>query len=313
MHMHCLYPDRRYAQRVLENGRGADSMETVRLSDGRLLAYCVHGAPEGYPVLFFHGASDSAVLRYFDDAFTAAMGVRFIGVCLPGVGGSSPSRGRRLVDWGRDVAEFADALRLESFAVAGHGAGGPHALSAAHVLPDRVRRVVLVSPSPVTSELRLRDLHASPEIVAVAWLHRLRLYFAINWVMRLISRKAVKDVHAYLDEAAFTYPADAAIYRRSSEQRVVMEESIRQGFMQNGEGIYEMVMSICGRWGFRPEEVTRPVTLFYSEHDDFFDCRMPLSLAERLPDCQAHMWSAGGHYEFMKRDRWETFLKAALE
>jgi pimeloyl-ACP methyl ester carboxylesterase len=288
-------------------------MASVRLSDGRSLAYHITGSSEGVPILFFHGASDSGVLRYFDDKLTANMGAWLIGVTLPGVGASSPCRRRKLVDWGRDVAELVDALGIDRFAVVGHGAGGPHALSVAHAMPDRVSRVVLVSPAPVTSDIQMRDVHVSPELKATAWLHRLRLYFLIRLIMWLVARKASRDVDTYMTEAAFTYPADADIYRQSDEQRPIMAESIAQGFMQNGEGIYEMVMAVCGRWGFRPEDVTRPVTMFYGEADDFFDNRMHLSLAVRLPNCQTHMWSKGGHYAMLTREHWTMLLKEAMK
>ena len=41
-----------------------------------------------------------------------------------------------------DIAAIADALGLSRFAVMGHSGGGPHALAAGALLPDRVLAVV---------------------------------------------------------------------------------------------------------------------------------------------------------------------------
>ena len=98
-------------------------MQDLKLSDGRDLAYDEYGDPDGTPVIFNHGLSDSALIRNPDDALTASLGVRVIAADQPGVGGSSPQKGRKMVDWGKDMEELADALGLGQFAVAGHSGG----------------------------------------------------------------------------------------------------------------------------------------------------------------------------------------------
>ena len=121
-------------------------MPKLTLSDGRTLAYDEYGDPDGAPVIFNHGFSDSRLIRNPDEEHTRSLGVRVIAADQPGVGASSPQRGRQMVDWGRDIEELADALGLERFAVAGHSGGSPHALSIAYRLPERVTKVVLASP-----------------------------------------------------------------------------------------------------------------------------------------------------------------------
>ena len=62
----------------------------MTLSDGRTLAFDSYGAPDGTPVIFSHGFSDSHVLRHPDDGLTASLGVRWIAADQPGVGGLEP-------------------------------------------------------------------------------------------------------------------------------------------------------------------------------------------------------------------------------
>ncbi|MGB5936089.1 MAG: alpha/beta hydrolase, partial [Ornithinimicrobium sp.] len=121
-------------------------MKTLRLSDGRTLAYDTYGEPDGLPVIFNHGLADSRLIRNPDESLTSSLGVFMIAADQPGVGGSTPQPGRTMVDWGADMEQLADELGLGRFAVAGHSGGGPHALSIAHRLPDRVTHGLLASP-----------------------------------------------------------------------------------------------------------------------------------------------------------------------
>jgi hypothetical protein len=126
--------------------RGGHQMKTMQLADGRTLAYEDYGDPDGQPVVFTHGFGDSRLIRNPDDALTASLGVRVIAPDQPGVGGSSPKPGRKMIDWGPDVQELADHLGIDEFAVAGHSGGGPHTLAIAYHLPDRAPKGVLASP-----------------------------------------------------------------------------------------------------------------------------------------------------------------------
>jgi len=123
-------------------------VKALKLSDGRYLAYDEYGDPDGTPVIFNHGRADTRLRDDPDDAVTASLGVRVIAVDQPGVGGSSPQPGRRLVDWATDVEELVDALGLTTFNVAGHSGGAPHALAIPFRLPARVGTIALASPVP---------------------------------------------------------------------------------------------------------------------------------------------------------------------
>ena len=101
---------------------------TVRLSDGRTLAWCEWGAPSGPVVLAFHGSPGSRVW-WPGEAETRAAGVRLVTVDRPGYGGSDPLPGRRIVDWAADVADLNELWGIDRFGVVGWsgGAGVSHA------------------------------------------------------------------------------------------------------------------------------------------------------------------------------------------
>lgn len=114
----------------------------VDLPDGRRLGYGEYGVRGGTPVLVFHGGTGG---RQFDPGPPAReCGVWAFTLERPGFGLSDRLPGRKLTDWPRDVAAFADAFGLDRFAVAGFSAGGPYALASGHDLPDRVAVVGLI-------------------------------------------------------------------------------------------------------------------------------------------------------------------------
>src|SRR5262245_55410107 len=139
-------------------------VKTLKLSDGRYLAYDEYGDPDGTPVIFNHGRADSRLIRHPDEAVTAALGVRVIAADQPGVGGSSPHPDRTMVDWAKDVEELANALGLGTVNVAGHSGGAPHALAIPYRLADRVGTIALASPLvPLEMTAALEDWGFTPE------------------------------------------------------------------------------------------------------------------------------------------------------
>ncbi len=96
--------------------------ETIRLPDGRRLAFAEYGAPAGKPVFFFQGTPSSR-LMHPDEGVTRDLGVWLIVADRPGFGLSDPQPGRTLLDWPADVIVLADALGIGRFGVGSLAAG----------------------------------------------------------------------------------------------------------------------------------------------------------------------------------------------
>src|SRR5437016_721931 len=99
---------------------------TIRLRDGRTLAYATAGDLSGAPVIAVHGTPGCRDPETWADGAGAA-GARLILPDRPGYGLSDFHPDQRLLDWPRDVEELADALQLDRFAVVGVSGGGPYA------------------------------------------------------------------------------------------------------------------------------------------------------------------------------------------
>jgi pimeloyl-ACP methyl ester carboxylesterase len=139
----------------------------VALSDGRRVAYCEWGHPRGRPLVLCHGAPGSRVFAP-DPETTADAGVRLITLDRPGYGRSEPLTGRQILDWPADVEYLTTALGVHEFDVAGHSSGGPYALACAYSLPQRVRRVALISCMAPYAEPSAAQTDEDAELTALA-------------------------------------------------------------------------------------------------------------------------------------------------
>src|SRR6266436_7479641 len=126
-------------------GPAAKSVQTPALT----IAYEESGSAQGFPIILLHGFPDDA--RAFDGVAPPLVkaGHR---VLVPYLRGYGPTRFRdasapRMAEQaaiGQDVVDFADALRLPRFAVAGYDWGGRAACITAALHPERVRAAVLI-------------------------------------------------------------------------------------------------------------------------------------------------------------------------
>jgi pimeloyl-ACP methyl ester carboxylesterase len=116
------------------------------MAGGRTLrAYDTGGISTTATVVWHHGSPQSgAPLPPLLEA-AAQRGIRLVSYGRPSYGGSSPQPGRDVVSAAGDVAQLADALGIERFAVMGASGGAPHALACAARLPDRVTGVVCLA------------------------------------------------------------------------------------------------------------------------------------------------------------------------
>ena len=96
------------------------------------------GDPDGLLVVFHHGTPSSSIAVPGGWGGPAAAGVRLCSYDRPGYGDSPPMRGRTVADAAVWSSGIADACGVDRFAVMGTSGGGPHAVAAAALLPERV-------------------------------------------------------------------------------------------------------------------------------------------------------------------------------
>jgi non-heme chloroperoxidase len=122
----------------------AFATKSIRLSNGITLPYVEQGDPDGTPVLFLHGFSDSwhsyeLVLPYLPPS------IRAIALTQRGHGDATrPESGYTPVDMAGDAAQVIEELGLGSAVVVGHSMGATVTQRFAIDYPELARGIVLL-------------------------------------------------------------------------------------------------------------------------------------------------------------------------
>ncbi|MDM8085211.1 alpha/beta hydrolase [Cellulomonas cellasea] len=257
------------------------SAHDIHLRDGRTLrAYdTAPGDPDRATVVWHHGSPQSGELLGPLVTAAAALGVRLMSYARPGYGGSTPAPGRDVAAAADDVAQLADALGVERFAVMGASGGGPHALACAALLPERVNAVAcLAAIAPPTGDEDWYAGMASPEGLRAA---------AAGG--REARERYAQD--AEFDPASFTEADWAAL---AGEWAALGDDAAHAGQAWPG-GLVDDDVAFARPWGFDVAQVRAPVLLVQGGQDRVVPTRHVDLLAAALPAAEAWRRPDDGH------------------
>jgi pimeloyl-ACP methyl ester carboxylesterase len=273
------------------------------LRDGRRLAYCEWGDPDGTPVVLFHGAPGSRRMAPQPDV-TGALGARLITFDRPGYGGSDAREGRELVDTPDDVVELLAEVGVDEFAVIGVSAGGGHALATAVRLRERVTGLALLgAPGPLDE-------------VPGAWEALPPLY---GPTARMARREPARSVRAMVraterfvaDPASFLgggTPADRAVARDPEHGPMLLADAV-EAFRTSGQGMADDLVALWRPWGFAVAEAPPGAWLCHGAEDTRAEPDFRW-FAVTLPSAVPRIWPDQGHFGIVAR--WPDVLESVL-
>lgn len=267
----------------------------LRLSDGRVLGYAEYGDPEGEPVLYFHGWPGSRLEAQPLDTLCCRRKLRVVAIDRPGLGLSTFLPKRRILGWPNDVVQVADALGLSEFSVLGISGGGPYAAVCAALLPERVKRAVLVcgvapldDPGVLAGMTRghrflLRLAQRAPGLAVCAgslFLRRSRSRDTVVFPASLEKRLPERDQCAL----------------SNLEFRNALLRSAREA-VRAGEKGAALDGCLLGRpWGFSVAGIRVPTYLCHGDEDIIVPPAMGRYYRERIGDCRARFFPGEGHF-----------------
>jgi pimeloyl-ACP methyl ester carboxylesterase len=233
---------------------------SMALGDGGTISYTEAGTPDGLPIFYCHGAPGSRLdVAWLDDAFSR-VGVRVVSADRPGIGGSSPSPARAIADWPRSIADLADHLGIDRFAVMGLSSGGPYVVACAALLSDRVVGAAIVAG--VTDMGWSGAFDDFPE-------------HDENTIMRLGDEDKARAwcVEHYGEDGARFF--DGPIDLSPPDAKVMEDEAMMAGLLPSfaeafvqGVGGYAQDITVQGRpWTFDAGSIRCPVRVYHGEQD----------------------------------------------
>ncbi len=273
---------------------------SIRLADGRALAYASGGAADGFPVLYLHGAIGSPLRASPPLAGTIdRLGLRWICVQRPGFAGSDPLPGRRMLDLAGDIRQLAAALGLARVGLVGVSAGGPYALACARSLPK------LVGAAAVCSSLSpLCPPHAVPGLAG-----RMRLPMrliadrprACTTALNAALRVARRHPALVMPTMAVGAPRSDRVLLGQPEARATAVHGLLAATAGGVDGLVEDYLVCCRPWGFGPEDVNTEIHLWHGAQDALVPVEHAWQLAAALPRCRAAFDPDDGHFFFRRR------------
>ena len=249
---------------VLEAKYATPPSQFVILSDGARAHYRIRGAADAPTLVLLHG-SNASLFTWEPWSKTLSDKFRVVSVDLPGHGltGAVPSRDYSTKGMATFVAEFADKIGLQKFALAGNSMGGGVAARFAETYPERVTALVLVDAGGMPTKMGDR-IPLAFKLLRMRWLQPILAKLdpkplAREGLDKAIVRKAVltdQMVDLYSDMALLEGTRNATFER----------------FNQTGED-FDYVKNHVGA-------LKMPVLILWGEQDHL------------IPVAAAHAWNA---------------------
>lgn len=259
-------------------------------------------AGSGTPVILLHGLGATNA-SFLPTLSALARRYRVIAPDLPGFGDSSkPFRtyhARFFAEW---LVKFLDALEIDRAHLVGNSMGGRVALEGALVAPDRIDRMVLLSPSPAFIKRRnfvrlVRLLRPELGAIPIPVSHGQ----VVRGIRALFSRPTRLPIGWY--EAA----ADEFI-------RVFASPFARVAFFSAARAIYlEEPHGDDGFWDRLPA-LSRPALFVWGDRDWLVPARFAKHVRLALPRADSVVLEDCGHVpQFELPDRTHTLIGEFLE
>ena len=254
----------------------------MKLADGRTLhAYDTGETDRPVTVVYHHGTPNIGEPPRPLFADGDRLGIRWVGYDRPGYGGSTPNPGRAMASAAADVADIADSLNIERFAVMGHSGGTMNALACSALLRSRVLATLCVA------SLAPFDAEGLDWFAGMAEAGEAELRAASE------GRHALADLLAAseYDPEIFT-PADhAALKGRWSWLLNVVDPALN-----NGPGpMIDDDLALVGDWGFKVQDVDSPVLYLQGEEDRIGPVAHARWLAAHTPGAELWVRPGDGH------------------
>ncbi len=254
--------------------------ETIRLDDGRTLAWRNYGDPAGVPIVAVHGSPDSAVVWALANAAAGDVGVHLIAPDRPGFGASTPRPGRSILDWVDDLDALTEHLDLPIYRLLAISGGSPYALATAWRHPERVPHLGLMSVIAPLHVPGIADDTGRP--IRFTFFAARRLPFLLPPMASLMVGTSRRDPEAAARRIIKLRPeADRTVIRRPEVMAVLMDNLPNQ-FCDAGSIATEM-RNAALPWGFPLAEVSTTTTIWQGGLDDVHTPAMADHLRRHLP------------------------------
>ena len=262
--------------------------------DGRTLAWCEQGDPDGQPVLYCHGFPSCGREARFADTAARAAGVRLIAPDRPGMGDSTPQPGRRIRDWPAEARALQAHLGAATMPVLGLSGGAPYALACTAMAPERFGPIACLGGlGPLEDPEHALGMSAVSRLSIRLARRRSPLQAAMFHTLGAVIRRQPKILFALL--AGTAPPADRAVFR-DRELRGTWQAAMRHAMANGAGGAIDELRLYVQPWDVPLERIDASVTLWHGDQDSVVPGHHAERLHALLPTSTLQRCSNEGHF-----------------
>ncbi len=266
---------------------------TIKLFDGRQLAYAEYGDPKGFSVIYCHALLGSRLECDFNTQALVHNNIRLIAPDRPGFGYSDSLPDRDPLLWYKDIEELTDQLGIDKFSVLTFSGGSLYGLILARAIPERIQQLSLVS----NVGLNLTD----KELESTRPFNRRMLKLArkrpsiFRLMLRIMSISLKHNITQYIEvNHGSLCESDHHIIEseRFSTLKKSYAECIRQG---TNEMAYEAI-SYTQHVDITLSDITVPTMIWQGREDHIAPLPIIQRVIHELPNSEANIIDHEGHY-----------------
>jgi pimeloyl-ACP methyl ester carboxylesterase len=279
------------------------------LSDGRQLGYSLYGDLEGIPLFLFHGTPGSRVWFTEDDPIAKELGICLIATDRPGYGLSDKKPKSKLLDYAQDMKELAKHLELGKFSVLGVSGGGAFAAAVTYALPNQIDLCMLVgTATPFKNGKPPKTMSKENRLAFYLTTH-------FSFLLKLIE-KSKKKVIDQKPELYIENLKKGGSYLSDWDNKMLLREDVlengvlhsKEAYRQGVDAVIDESKLLTKDWGFKVEELTRPVIIWHGEKDTFSPVVEVKNMAKIIPNVKTHYLEEAGHFLTESEEVWKSIL-----
>ena len=237
--------------------------DSLVLQDGRRLALCEVGDPDGEIAFYLHGTGSSRLEVALYAAAATAHGIRLVAWDRPGSGGSDDQPHRTLLDVVPDAAAVARMVGADRPVVVGLSGGGSHVLTLVSAGSGVVRAGVAINPGAPADDRVLADMPRQNRVMIKLARDHPKLFRRLiapmesggGAIVQKMQRRALDPLDIQTVEAPDVAPLFAA--------------SAAEGRRRAGAYVNEAMMIWSGPWAVDLTTFPVPLHVYAGENDPF--------------------------------------------
>ena len=296
-------------------GESDPAFGKITLRDGRTLAYTDRGPRTGTPVLYFHSFQGSRLERVPGlERILTKLDIRLITPDRPGIGLSTPVRGRTLPGWADDVRQLTQQVlgAGQGFSILGFSAGATYALACGQ-LPG-LRAIAMVSglglPHLISDWRRY-----SSEALKILLSAKLA-YFRAGVFLKIEKKqrdRAVNDWGAYYKDVTHDLSTDDRKILARPEVEELFQENRREGCAQGMGCLLHEVQAFYSDPRIDVGHLSAcSVTIVHGAEDTIVPVTVAWDLHRRIPSSRFTEVPGRGHYFIYEEEQMEKVLAELL-